>query len=234
MKIIGHHLLHAAGLVSLLCFAGSNNVQAQSKATASAVTDTFVAVVPVRLLDDIKKSTDVVKNLRAQAKTRLERAQGEVDALESAITTKQKDLDALEGRMDTLDSDKSANEIARIKGKIALLEKLKDLLEVRNKARKAEVESAQAASAYADAQEEFYDLEAKLATKRNERAALAKKSSAANDLAAMDQAITELEGNALEGWEKALKKHDDSVSAEQDLVSRLKKLAEAQAEFHTP
>lgn len=225
---------HALGLASLLCITGGADAPAQPTQSAPAIVDTLVAAVPRRPIEDIKKDSEHAIALRTQARLRLERAQEEIHALENIINVRQKDIDALEGYQDSLDSDKKADEIAVVKRKIALLEKLRDLLELRKKVREGEVDAATAAVTYTEAQEGLYDLEGTLATRRNDRVELAKKLGSAADLAAMDRALKELEDQVLERWEKALKKQKDSVSEEQDLLGLLRKLAEAQAEFHAP
>ena len=223
---------HALGLASLLCIAGGADAPAQPTQSAPAIVDTFVAVIPRRPLEDIKKDIEQVNAQRMQAKHRLAQAQDEVRTLESIINVREKDLEALQGYLDALDSDKKGDEIAVVKRKTALLEKLRDLLEIRKKVREGEVETATAAVAYTEAQEEVYELEGTLVTKRSDRADVAKKPGATADLAAMDLAIKRMEGEVLERWKKALKKHDDSVSEDQDLLGLLKKLAEAQDAFH--
>jgi chromosome segregation ATPase len=223
---------HALGLASILCFAGGADAPAQPKQSAPALADTFIAVVPRRPLEEIKKDIEHMNALRREAKLRIEKAQEEVRTLESILKARQADLDALEAHLDTLDSEKSANEIADLKRKIAFLEKIRDLLEVRKDVREGEVDAAKATVAYTEAQEEMYDLESTLVTKRSDRAEVAKKPGSAADLAALDRIIKELEDDVLERWGKALKKHDDSVSEEQDLRGLIKKLAEAQESFH--
>ena len=116
----------------------------------------------------------------------------------------------------------------------AKLEKLVDLLELRKKVRESEVVSAEATVAYTEAQEDLYSREGQLVTKRNDRAELFKKKSSPADLRAMDLSIKEMESEVLERWDKMLKKHEDSVSEEQDYMNLLKKLADAQDAFHTP
>ena len=223
---------HALGLASLLFFIGGSDAPAQSTQSASAIVDTFVAVVPRRPVEDIKKDSEHAIALRTQARLRLERAQEEVHTLENIIKARQKDIDALEEHLDSLDSDKKADEITIGKRKLALLEKIQDLLKLRKKVREGEVDAATAAIAHTEAQEHMYDLEGTLTTRRNDRVELAKKPGSAANLAAMDLAIKDLEDEVLDRWEKALKKHKDSISEEQDLVDLLRKLAEAQAEFH--
>jgi chromosome segregation ATPase len=223
---------HALGLASLLCITGGADAPAQPRQSAPAIVDTFVAVIPRRPLEDIKKDIEQSNAQRMQAKHRLAQAQEEVRTLETIINVREKDLEALEGYIDTLDSDKKADEIAIVKRKIALLEKLRDLLELRKKVREGEAEAATAAVAYTEAQEEVYELEGTLVTKRSDRVDIAKKPGSSADLAAIDLAIKRMESEVLERWEKALKKHEDSVSEEQDLLSLLNKLAEAQDAYH--
>jgi chromosome segregation ATPase len=223
---------HALGLASLLCFTGGADAPAQPKQSAPALADTFIAVVPRRPIEEIKKDIEHMNALRREAKLHLEKAQEEVRTLESVLKARQADLDALEAHLDTLDSEKSVNEIADLKRKIALLEKIRDLLDVRKDVREGEVDAAKATVAYTEAQEEFYDLEITLLAKKNDRAEVAKKPGSAADLAALDRIIKELEDDVLERWGKALKKHEDSVSEEQDLLGLIKKLAEAQDSFH--
>ena len=199
---------------------------AQTPHSTTAVVDTFVAVVPRRPIEDIKKDIERVKAFRTQAKLRMDRAQEDAQSLAKLIDAKKKDLEALEGHLDTLDSDKNGDEIA--------IGKQKTALDLRKDVREEEAKAAAAAIAYADAEEEFHNAEATLAAKRTERAGVAKKPISAADIAAMDLALNNLESDALERWEKTLDKHDDSVSEEKDLLKLLKKLAEAQTTFHAP
>ncbi len=225
---------HALGLASLLCITGGADAPAQPTQSAPAIVDTFVAVVPRRPIEDIKKDIEQVNAQRMQAKHRQAQAEDEVRTLENIISVREKDLEALGGYLDTLDSDKKSGEIAIVKRKIALLEKVRDLLEIRKKVRAGEVESAKATVAYTEAQEEVYELEGTLVTKRSDRVDIAKKPGSSTDLAAIDLAIKRMEVEVLERWEKALKKHDESVSEEQDFLGLLNKLAEAQDAFRAP
>ncbi len=234
MTTIARRAVYIFGILSLVCLAGGADVFAQTPHSITAVVDTFVAVVPRRPIEDIKKDIERVKAFRTQAKLRMDRAQEDAQSLAKLIDAKKKDLEALEGHLDTLDSDKNGDEIAIGKQKTALLEKLRDLLDLRKDVREEEAKAAAAAIAYADAEEEFHNAEATLAAKRTERAGVAKKPISAADIAAMDLALNNLESDALERWEKTLDKHDDSVSEEKDLLKLLKKLAEAQTTFHAP
>ncbi len=234
MTTIARRAVYIFGILSLVCLAGGADVFAQTPHSTTAVVDTFVAVVPRRPIEDIKKDIERVKAFRTQAKLRMDRAQEDAQSLAKLIDAKKKDLEALEGHLDTLDSDKNGDEIAIGKQKTALLEKLRDLLDLRKDVREEEAKAAAAAIAYADAEEEFHNAEATLAAKRTERAGVAKKPISAADIAAMDLALNNLESDALERWEKTLDKHDDSVSEEKDLLKLLKKLAEAQTTFHAP
>jgi len=234
MNAIVPRVAHAFGLAFVLCIAGGADAIAQPTQSAPAIADTFIAVVPLRSLQDIKVDGERAGALRNQAKQRLAQAQEGVHTLDNVIKARQTDLAALESHVDTLDADSKANEIATLKQKTALLEKLLDLLELRKNAREGEVESAAATVEYSEAQEELYSLEGQLATKRNDRAELSKKKGSPADLAAMDLAIKEMESEVMERWDQMLTKHDDSVSEEQDYVGLLKKLAEAQDSFHTP
>ena len=222
------------GLATFLCITGGADAVAQPTEAAPAIVDTFIAVVPLRSLQDIKLDSERAGILRNQAKQRLAQAQEGVHALTNMIMARQKDLEALDEYLDALDADAKANEIAALKPKAALLEKLVDLLELRKKVRESEVESAEATVAYTEAQEDLYSREGQLVTKRNDRAELFKKKSSPADLRAMDLSIKEMESEVLERWDKMLKKHEDSVSEEQDYMNLLKKLADAQDAFHTP
>jgi hypothetical protein len=50
----------------------------------------------------------------------------------------------------------------------------------------------------------------------------------------LDQAIKAMETELNDRWEKALTAQDEWISAQKDLVDALRKLAEAQDEFHAP
>jgi hypothetical protein len=223
--------VRSLALASLLWAIADGDTLAQP---TSAVIDTFVAIVPRRPVEDITRDADRAKTLHAQAQVRLERAREEVRTLDIIIGVRQKDLESLEGHLDTLDSEKKAEEVAVVKQKIILLEKLLDLLELRKNAREGEAEAATATVAYAEAQEDYCTLEGTLETKRSERADLARKPGSTADLAIADRAIKELEAGVLERWEKSLSKHERCVSEEQDLLGLLRKLKEAQEAFHTP
>ncbi|MBP1690990.1 MAG: hypothetical protein H6Q32_342 [Bacteroidetes bacterium] len=222
------------GLVALSCILGALDVQAQTAKTTSATVDTFVVVVPRRPIAEITKGITYVKETQSNAQQRLDRVKEEVRSIQNLITTRQKDLESMEGRLDTLDSEKDANEIQGLKQKITLLEKFIDLLELRKEVREGEVRSVQATIAFAEAQETFLVEEAEFTKKCTERDAFAKKPSSTADLAAADIILKKLEGELLQKWEKALDLHEESVSADQDLLGLSKRLGEAQAAFHAP
>ncbi len=224
----------AFGLATFLCIPGGADALAQPTEAAPAIVDTFIAVVPLRSLQDIKADGERAGALRNQAKQRRAQAQEGVLTLDNMIKARKKDLAAFEGYLDALDADTKAGEIATMKQKTALLEKLLDLLELRKNVREGEVESAEATVAYTEAMEELYSLEGQLATKRNDRAELSKKKASSADRGELDLAIKQMESEVLERWDKMLKKHEDSVSEEQDYIGLLKKLADTQDAFHNP
>lgn len=222
------------GLIALLSLVGGAQGLAQPRQTAPAIVDTFVAAIPVRPAEDITKDTERSGSLRAQAKQRLARAQEEISTLGSMITARKKDLEALEGYLDTLDSETKAKEIATLKEKADLFEKILDLLQLRKKLWEGDAESAKATVGYTEAQEEWLSLEGTLNKKRGDRAELKKRPGSASDLAALDLVIKEMEEQAMDRWKKTLAKHEDAVSAEQDYFDLVKKHAEAQDAFHAP
>jgi len=70
--------------------------------------------------------------------------------------------------------------------------------------------------------------------RRNDRVALTKKPGSSADIAALDLAIKEMESEVLKLWEKMISKHEDAVSAEENLLKQCRKLEEAQEAFHNP
>ncbi|MCC6397855.1 MAG: hypothetical protein IT282_12625 [Bacteroidetes bacterium] len=222
------------GLVTLVCLLAFPEAQGQSAKVSPSAVDTFVVVVPRRPVAEINKGITYVKEMQSSAQQRLDRVKEEVRSIQNLITTRQKDLEAMEGRLDTLDSDRDANEIQSLQQRIALLEKFIDLLELRKEVREGEVRSVQATIAFAEAQETYLSGEAEFTKKCSERDAFAKKPSSAADLAAADIILKKLETELLQQWEKALDLHEESVSADQDLLSLSKRLGEAQAAFHAP
>jgi chromosome segregation ATPase len=229
-----HRILQVLGSVLLLFMLTFVDVTAQTTQSATAVTDTFVTIVQSRTQDEIKAHLAYVASVRTAAQARKERLKEEMHVLDGRIKSLEKDIESLEGRLDTLDSDKDSAAYATGKERKALLEKLKDLLETRTDARKAETEAAQAALGYVEAREAMCSQESALLAKKAERDAAAKKSGAAAALPALEQAIKSMETGVHDRWEKALSAHDDWVSADKDLLKALRKLAEAQDEFHAP
>jgi hypothetical protein len=224
----------ALTLAAFLSLAAGAQGLAQPVQTAPAIADTLVAAIPVRLPDDVMKDTERASSLRSQTKQRLARAEEEVNALAGMINARKKDFEALEGYLDTLDSGTKAKEIATLKAKAELLEKIIDLLQLRKKMKQGDEESASTTIAYTEAQEEWLSFEGTLIKKRNDRTEIAKKSGSAADLAALDLVIKEMEGQGIKRWKKALDKHEDAVSKEQDYLDLIKKFAEAQEAFHAP
>ena len=112
-----------------------------------------------------------------------------------------------------------------------MLKKLRNLLETRTDARKAEGEAAQAALGFAEAREAMCTQESSLLAKKTERDAQAKKAGAAV-LTQLDKAIKTLETELNERREKALKAEDEWVSTEKDALDALRKLADKQDSFH--
>ena len=234
MTAIIRHAACALGLASLLCLSGGADASAQPTQSAPAIADTFVAAIPLRPVDEITKDNERANALRALTKQRLARAQEEVHTLGSMINARKKDLAALEGYVDTLDSDTKGREIALLQQKTAMLEKILDLLELRKKVREGDVASATATIAFTEAQEEMYSLEGTLEKKRSDRAVLAKRPGSSADCAAMDLVIKEMEKQVMELWDKALNKHEDCVSEEQEYLELIRKHANAQEAFRAP
>jgi hypothetical protein len=232
MKTAKRSLVTTLVLLTSLVLSESDRTWAQSSNAASAAVDTFIVVVPLRPEAEIKKDIESLNAVRSQAKLRLARANETVSTLATQIATREKDLDALEGALDTLDSDTKAQEIVDLKKKIAVLEKFRDLLELRKELREGEADAAKAVIAYTEAQEEMYSGEIALAKKRADRETLLKKPGSSADVASLTATIKDMESDVLDQWEHALDKHKDSLSEEQDFVDLLKKLAKAQSAFH--
>ena len=225
---------HALGILAILCLTGSADAQTPNTQSATASTDTFVTVVPRRAPEEIKADLAYITAVRTGAQARKERAKEESRVVEGRIKSLEKDIEAIEGRLDTLDSDKDSAAVATGKQRLALLEKLKDLLETRLDVRKAEGEAAQAALGFVEAREAMCTHESALLGKKAERDALAKKGGSAAGLPQLEQAVKTMENEMLERWEKSLKAQDEWVSAEKDLLDTFRKLADAQAAFHEP
>ncbi len=234
MVATDHRIFEIFGLVVMLFMLTFVDVAAQTTPSVTAATDTFVTVIQRRTQDEIKADMAYVAALRNGAQARKERLKEEVRVLEGRITSLEKEIESLDGRLDTLDSDKDSAAYAIAKDRKALLDKLKDLLEVRTDARKAETAAAQAALGFVEARERMCTHESSLLGKKAERDALVKKGASNPALPQLDKSITSMETELNELWEKALSAQDDWVSAEKDLLDALRKLAEAQDEFHAP
>lgn len=234
MLAADHRIFQIFGPVVMLFMMTFVDVAAQTTPSATAATDTFVTVIQRRTQDEIKADLAYVAALRNGAQARKERLKEEVRILEGRIKSLEKEIESIEGRLDTLDSDKDSAGYATAKDRKALLEKLKDLLETRTDARKAETAAAQAALGFVEAREAMCTQELALLAKKTERDGVAKKSGAAAALPALDKTIKTMETELNELWERALSAQDDWVSAEKDLLDALRKLAEAQDEFHAP
>lgn len=234
MLTTDHRIFQVLGAVVFLFMIAFVDVTAQTSPSTTAATDTFVTVIHRRAQEEIKADLAYVAALRSGAQARKERLKEEVRVLDGRIRSLEKEIEAIDGRLDTLDSDRDSAAYATGKDRKALLEKLKDLLETRTDARKAETEAAQAALGYVEAREAMCNHESALLAKKAERDAAAKKSGAAAALPPLDQAIKSMEMELNARWEKALSAQDDWVSAEKDLLDALRKLAEAQDEYHAP
>jgi hypothetical protein len=227
-------LIHACGLaltVLILFLSSVVGAGAQTGSAATAVADTFVTVVQRRTVEEVKADLAYIASVRTAANARKERTKEEMRVLEGRIKTLEKDIDAVDARLDTLDSDKDSAAYATAKERKALLKKLRDLLETRSDARKAEGEAAAAALGYAEAREAMCSQESSLLTKKTERDAQAKKAGAVV-LAQLDKAIKALETELNDRREKALKAEDEWVSAEKDALDAMRKLADKQDSFH--
>lgn len=232
MLATDHRILQILGLVVMLFMITFVDVAAQTTPSATAATDTFVTVIQRRTQDEIKADLAYVAALRTGAQARKERLKEEVRVLEGRVRSLEKEIESLDGRLDTLDSDKDSAAYATAKDRKALLEKLKDLLEVRTEARKAETAAAQAALGFVEARESMCTHESSLLAKKAEREALVKKGGANPALPQLDKTIKSMETELNDLWEKALSAQDDWVSGEKDLLDALRKLADAQNSYH--
>jgi hypothetical protein len=232
MLATDHRLFQVLGSVLMLFMMTFVDVSAQTTQPAPAATDTFVTTVQHRTQDEIKADLAYVASLRTAAQARKERLKEEIHILDGRMKSLEKEIESLDGRLDTLDSDRDSAAYATAKERKALLEKLKDLLEIRTDARKAETEAAQAALGFVEAREATCTHESALLSKKSERDAAAKKSGAAAALPPLEQAVKSMETELNDRWEKALSAQDDWVSTEKDLLKALRKLAEAQDGFH--
>lgn len=234
MLATDHRIFQILGSVLFLFMMTFVDVAAQTTPSATAATDTFVTVIQRRAQEEIKADLAYIAALRSGAQARKERLKEEVRVLDGRVKALEKEIEAIEGRLDTLDSDKDSAAYATGKDRKALLEKLKDLLETRTDARKAETVAAQAALGFVEAREAMCSHESALLAKKAERDGVAKKGGSAVTLPPLDKALKSMESELNELWEKALKAQDEWVSAEKDLLDALRKLAEAQDEFHAP
>ncbi len=222
-------MVFSLAIIVLTSFIGAN---AQTPPSTVASADTFVSVVQRRSQEEIKADLAYISSVRAAAGARKERVKEEMRVLEGRIAKLEKDIDALDARLDTLDSDKDSAAYATAKARKSLLKKLRNLLETRNDARKAEGEAVQAAFGFAEMREALCSEESSLFAKMAEREAQAKKNAAAAVLAQLDKEIKHLETSVNERREKALKAEDEWVSEERDALDALVKLADAQDSFH--
>jgi chromosome segregation ATPase len=193
--------------------------------------DTFAVIVPARPAGEISADLDAIVALRTRARARLDNAKEQVRKTEADITTKKKEIDVLEAREDAADKGKNDTVVTAIKKQIKGVENLIDLLKRRLNTRSADVEAAEGLVDYADAATTMYKKELDLAKKNAERASELKSGTPKSTLVQLDQTIREQEIAFLEAQVDRLKKQENSLSLERDLVKEQMKLAEAQTEF---
>jgi hypothetical protein len=225
-------MLRYAGISALFIILVPAAASAQGPgAVVVTPVDTFMLIVPVRPVDEIKKDIDMIQAYRSRSKARLYDAKDQVLRIGKLIEVKEKEIEMLESRAETADKEKKEAEVTALKTQIAGVEMIRDLLKRRKDMRSADVDAAEAATDYSQAAEETYARELALAKKRQERTAQAGAGGNRVSLAATDQVIREFESSVLESQVDMLKKQEKAASLERDLVEQQIKLAEEQGKF---
>lgn len=193
--------------------------------------DSLLALVPVRNIEDIKRELTEFSSQRDQAtleeqngRMLQERAKTEIRLKEAAIQTIKVNLDL---------AKKEKNEIAKSEweSKKRLAELEKGLLERREAVRSKEIEYSKAARGYAEANIECRNLELALAGKRDERSSIAGRMLSAEVVAALqrtDRDLDDLQKRTLDAQIKAAEARKNIATKEVDLAKDRKKVLEAQ------
>lgn len=193
--------------------------------------DSLLALVPVRNIEDIKRELAEFGSHRDQAtleeqngKMLQERAKTEIRLKDAAIQTIKVNLDL---------AKKEKNEIAKSEweSKKRLAELEKGLLERREAVRAKEIEYSKAARQYAEASIECRNLELALAGKRDERSSIAGRILSAEVVSALartDRDLDDLQKRTLDAQIKAAEARKNIATKEVDLAKDRKKVLEAQ------
>ena len=220
----------AAGLTAVA--ASSATSQGLQGAVVTPV-DTFMVIVPVRPVNEIKQDIQVLDAYRARAKARLDDRKEQMRKVESEIELKGKEITLLESRQDLAENEKKEAQAESLKVQIEGVERIRDLLEQRKELYSAEVSAAEAAVAYAGAAEDMYDKEIALAKKREDLANQPGAGGTKSIIAGSNRALFELENSVLQAQMEKLSKQEKALSKDQDVVEQQQKLAEIQGRLLT-
>ena len=196
--------------------------------------DTFMVIVPVRSIEDIKKDVGVIDAYRVRAKARIGDLNEQSRKVETEIGMKEKEIELLESREDAADNEKKTAEVASLKAQIKGVEMIKDLLELRKDLYSAETSAAEAVVDYAAAAQDMYDKEIALAQKRKERSDQAGVAGAKASAAAGDRVLFELENTVLQAQIVKLSKQEKMLSCEREVAEVQQKISEMQAKILSP
>lgn len=219
-------------LVATLGVAAATSQGQQGGVVASV--DTFMVIVPVRSIEDIKKDVEVLDAYRVRAKGRMGDLKEQSRKVETEIGMKEKEIELLESREDAADNEKKTAEVAALKAQIKGVEMIKDLLELRKDLYSAETSAAEAVVDYAAAAQDMYDKEMTLAQKRKERGDQAGGGGTKSSVAAGNRALFELENSVLQAQVVKLSKQEKMLSRERDVAEVQQKIAEMQAKILSP
>jgi hypothetical protein len=221
-----------ASILFLACLSASLPLfTASSQESRNAVVspvDTFMVLVAVRPIDEIKQDIEVLDALRSRKKAQLDELNAQKQRGEAEIDQKAKEISLLESRQDVAEKENKDGDVAALKSQIEGVKRIHDLLKERQGLFSTEIDAAEAALDYAKAAEEMFDREIALAKKRQELSTQAGAGGSKSFVAGSNRALLDQENAVLEAQVEKLKRQEKMLSEERDVVKAQQSLAEMQ------
>jgi hypothetical protein len=199
--------------------------------TAAPTVDTNLVIIPTRSPDAVQADIDNAQKAKSDADVRRSVAQSLKDASDAKVDVAEKEIEVIDKKRDLAKKEKRDADVAAFEIQKTAARQAKDLLERQRDLRQAELDVVKAEVDFASAAKAAYDLELQLMKKRLELAKSAGSGNPEMPLAALQQAMRELEGRTLKAQKEMADKQTTTSERQESVIERRLKLFETQSKL---
>jgi hypothetical protein len=191
--------------------------------------DSFLVAVPIRDTSEIQRDLGSAIQAKSQAEHDRARAEELRASARARMTRKQGDIDAIKAREKTAKDEKRSAAVVALQAEKKAAEREKDLIGRRESLREAEIELEKKRAELAEVRRQALELELQLTLRRLQREPAAGR--AGPDDARTRQVLGDLERRTLEMQRDEVDKSKEVADRRKDIIKRRLEILDAQRKF---